>query len=126
MRRLLNDKRGEAMFLALLFLMFVAVLFLQGTYQISTAVARRSQLARLCDEVAVNVSVAGLDRQERAQGRHVIDQYLARAIATQTFVRAGIEAVDFTIELINGEVVVRATVDGIVSTGVATPRKLQN
>jgi len=114
------------MFLALLFLMFVAVLFLQGTYQISTAVARRSQLARLCDEIAVNVSVAGMDRQEQAQGRHIIDQHLARALAVESFARAGIEGAAFTIELINGEVVVSATIGGIVSTGVATPRKLQN
>lgn len=126
MRGLIKDRRGEAVFLALLFLMFVAILFLSAASQISTAVAIRSQLARLCDEIAVNVSVAGMDKAELAQGRHVLDKPAADAIAAAAFRKAGAGGVGFTIGVTNGEIVVRATLGNIVATGVATPRKLSN
>lgn len=112
------------MFLTLLFLMFVAILFLSAASQISTAVAVRSQLARLCDEIAVNISVAGLDRAELAQGRHVLDEQAARTMAAETFARAGVVGATFTIGIVNDEVVVRAALGNILSAGVATPRKL--
>lgn len=126
MRGLVKDRRGEAVFLALLFLMWVAILFLSATSQISTAVAVRSQLARLCDEIAVNVAMRGLDRAALAEGHYVLDEQVAHAIAAEVFRRAGVEGVTFTIRIINDEIVVRATLGNILATGVARPRKLRN
>jgi len=126
MRRLHKDTRGEAVLLALLFLMWVAFLFLAATSQISTGVAARSQLTRLCDEIAVNVSMVGLDRDALAMGVHILDEQAAHAIAVSTFTRAKIPQASFTIEILNGEVFVRATLGGVSSSSVATPRKVRN
>ncbi len=113
------------MLLSLLFLMWVGILFLSATAQISTGVAVRSQLTRLCDEIAVNVSVAGLVREQVEMGDVRLDNQAAHAIATEIFQRAGVQGVVVDIDVVNGEVVVRATVRGITASSVATPRKIR-
>ena len=126
MRRLCQDTRGEAMILSLLFLMWVGILFLSATSQISTGVAIRSQLTRLCDEIAVNVSAAGLNRAELEIGNVHLNQEAANAIGVEVFNRAGVEGVVFTIEVVNREVVVRARFRDISVSSAAVPRKVRN
>jgi len=126
MRRLQKDTRGEAMLLSLLFLMWVGILFLSATSQISRGVAVRSQLTRLCDEVAVNVSVAGLNRAELEIGNVHLNEQAANAIGAEVFSRAGVQGVIFTIEVVNREVVVRATLGDISVSSAAVPRKVRN
>jgi len=113
------------MILSLLFLMWVGILFLAATSQISTGVAIRSQLTRLCDEIAVNVSVAGLNRAELEIGNVHLDEAAANAIGVEVFARAGVEGVVFTIEVVNREVVVRARFRDISVSSAATPRKVR-
>jgi len=125
MRSLCKDTRGEAMILSLLFLMWVGILFLAATSQISTGVAIRSQLTRLCDEIAVNVSAAGLNRADLEIGNVHLNQEAANAIGVEVFNRAGVEGVVFTIEVVNREVVVRATLRNISVFSAATPRKVR-
>jgi len=114
------------MILSLLFLMWVGILFLSATSQISTGVAIRSQLTRLCDEVAVNVSVAGLNRAELEIGNVHLNEQAANAIGAEVFSRAGVQGVIFTIEVVNREVVVRATLGDISVSSAAVPRKVRN
>ena len=126
MRRLQRDMRGEAMLLSLLFLMVVGILLLAATGEISVGVATRSQLARVCDEIAVNVSRAGLDEAALQAGALVLDEQRARAIAAEAFTRAGITGASFVVDVVGEEVVVRATVGDISAIGVATPRRVRN
>ena len=126
MRRLHKDTRGEAMLLSLLFLVWVGILFVAATGEISVGVATRSQLARVCDEIALNVSRAGLDVSALQAGAVVLDEQRAQAIAAEAFTRAGITVASFTVDAVGEEVVVRATVGGIRALGVATPRRVRN
>ncbi|MBT9177580.1 MAG: hypothetical protein DDT20_01915 [Firmicutes bacterium] len=112
--------------MSLLFLVWVGILFLWATSQISTGVAVRSQLTRLCDEIAVNVSVAGVDREQLEMDNVRLDRPAANAIAAEAFRRAGVQGVTFTIEVVNGEIVVRATLGNITVSSAATPRKVRN
>jgi len=125
MRRLYKDTRGEAMLLSLLFLMWVGILFLSATSQISAGVAIRSQLTRLCDEIAVNVSAAGLNHAELEIGNVHLNQEAANAIGVEVFNRAGVEGAVFTIEVVNREVVVRARFRDISVSSAAAPRKVR-
>lgn len=125
MRCLRKDTRGEAMLLSLLFLMWVGILFLSATSHISRGVALRSQLTRLCDEVALNVSMAGLERAELEMDNVILDEPAAHAIAAEVFDRAGVQGATFTIEVVRQEVVVRATFRGITASSVAVPRKVR-
>lgn len=123
MRRLYRDTRGEAMFLSLLFLIWVGLLFLAATGEISVGVAVRSQLARVCDEIALNVSRAGLDEGALQAGVVVLDEQRAHAIAAEAITRADITGASFTVRLVGEDVVVRVTVGSISALGVATPRR---
>jgi len=125
MRRLYRDTRGEAMLLSLLFLIWVGILFLAATGEISVGVAVRSQLARVCDEIALNVARAGLDDSALQAGALVVDEPRAHAIAVDAFARSGITGASFTVNVVGEEVVVRATVGGIPGMGVATPRRVR-
>jgi hypothetical protein len=113
------------MFLSLLFLVWVGLLFLAATSEISAGVAVRSKLARVCDEIALNVSRAGLDEGALQAGDLVLNEPRAQAIAAETFARSGITGASFTISVMGEEVVVRATVGGIPGMGVATPRRVR-
>lgn len=113
------------MLLFLLFLMWVGILFLNATGEVSVGVAVRSQLARVCDEIALNIARAGLDEAALQAGVVAIDINKANTIANEAFARWGIPAASFTAQAVNGQVVVTVARGNISSTGAAAPRKLR-
>jgi hypothetical protein len=111
------------MLLSLLFLIWVGILFLAATGEISVGVAVRSQLTRICEEIALNVARAGLDEDALQAGDLVLHEPRAHAIAVDAFARSRITGPSFTVNVVGDEIVVRATVGSISALGVATPRR---
>jgi len=121
-RALVKDKRGESMMLFLLFVIWFGLMFMGMTYQMTRGVATMSHLSRLSDEVAVNVSMVGLDRLELQAGRVALDMSVTEPLIRNTLDNEGLTDYTFTVGIQDGGVVLVITWRGVSATGVARPR----
>lgn len=128
----LKDKRGDAVLLFLIFLVFLSLLFMQVVYYVTNGISAREYLVKVCDEIAYNISLNALDINSAEKGEVVIDITKANKYAEDTFKNLNIPTKNVIVEVKNNYVYVTIVVDGsyyktttdFVITGMAKVRDI--